>query len=396
MVQFLPLAPSGQTDPRLLLAQGLLGGNRQASTPGQGIVSALSSVLGGFLAKRAFEAQEGQQEQRSQSLAEALQLATGRPAETVTQPPGAGADITGGAIDFNAQPPNRQGAFQALGRSGDPQLQRFALAQALAPQSERFTTATGPGGTPVQISSTTGREVASPRAQTAKFQTDLGKTFADQKLAADVFGKDSPQAAAFTELAKSEQTGEPIDLTDEGGQRKEFTKASGDFVKIRDSFGKIQTTAKDSSAAGDVALIFNFMRMNDPASTVREGEFATAEQTGGVPDRLVATYNRLISGERLSEAQRQDFLNQSGALFSSQKEQQDLLETQFRSVATRSGLRPENVVIDFQGRFRSFGEGGAAQTVGLEAGPSAAPPPTALNSLTGEILVWDGQKWVPQ
>ena len=46
--------------------------------------------------------------------------------------------------------------------------------------------------------------------------------------------------------------------------RGEFTNLSKEFIKQRDSFNRIEASAKDHSAAGDLALIFNFMKLLDP------------------------------------------------------------------------------------------------------------------------------------
>lgn len=212
-----------------------------------------------------------------------------------------------------------------------------------------------------------GQVVARGTPKAPEFKTDLGKAMADRDLAIQTYGKDSPQARAMAEVVSAERSGQTeIDLTDEAGQRKEFSKLSGDFIALRDAFGKIQG-ARDT-AAGDLSLIFNYMKMLDPGSVVREGEFATAQNTAGVPERVRNTYNRLMTGERLSPNQRQNFKQQAGDVFVSQQRQQNLLEDQFRGLAGRSGLRPDNVVVDFQGDLRGFtsgGQGGEQQQLGF-------------------------------
>lgn len=133
---------------------------------------------------------------------------------------------------------------------------------------------------------------------------------------------------------------------DIAGMRKEYGGLSQDFVKVRDAYSRIQSIAQDSSPAGDVALIFSFIRILDPGSTVREGEFATAEQTRGVPETVVQQYNKALKGERLSPGQRQDFIRQSGNLYAAQERNQKKLEGQFRSLAQRRGMNPDDVVLD--------------------------------------------------
>jgi hypothetical protein len=99
--------------------------------------------------------------------------------------------------------------------------------------------------------------------------------------------------------------------------RKEFNTL--DSVKAISSqvaaFGRIVASAEDPSAAGDLALIFNYMKILDPGSTVREGEFANAQNSGGIDDKSIALYNSVINGTRLSQTQRDDFLKRASMLY---------------------------------------------------------------------------------
>jgi hypothetical protein len=97
--------------------------------------------------------------------------------------------------------------------------------------------------------------------------------------------------------------------------RAEITTASTEFNKINSAFGRIEASSTDPSAAGDLALIFNFMKMLDPGSVVRESEFATAANAAGVPDRIRNLFNKVLTGERLGLEQRKDFLNQAKKIF---------------------------------------------------------------------------------
>jgi len=96
--------------------------------------------------------------------------------------------------------------------------------------------------------------------------------------------------------------------------RNRFDKKSGEFVKVRDAFGRIEVSAEDPSPAGDLSLIFNYMKMLDPGSTVREGEFATAAGAASVPERFKGAYKKVVSGEMLTTGQRKDFVNRAKGL----------------------------------------------------------------------------------
>ena len=119
--------------------------------------------------------------------------------------------------------------------------------------------------------------------------------------------------------------------------RDEVTAASKDFVTIGNSYSRIVAVAKDPSPAGDLALIFNYMKMLDPNSVVRESEFATAQNTGSVPENIWNTYNRVLNGQKLGKT-RQDFLKKSKALFDSQKGRNDAAVERIVSVGEQFGV----------------------------------------------------------
>ena len=97
--------------------------------------------------------------------------------------------------------------------------------------------------------------------------------------------------------------------------RSQVRKVDPDFIKVQDAYTNVKASAKDPSAAGDLALIFNYMKTLDPGSTVREGEFATAQSAGGVNERIYSLYNQVLEGTRLSEPQRKDFLDRATRLY---------------------------------------------------------------------------------
>lgn len=132
----------------------------------------------------------------------------------------------------------------------------------------------------------------------------------------------------------------------ENDLRGEYMKGAQSYIGMRDAWGKIQAATEKPSAAGDVALIYGFMRILDPGSTVREGEFATAANAGGIPDQVRATYNKALTGERLSDAIRADFVGQAQKLYEQSVSNYGKLRQQYTGLSSRYGLRPENVVVD--------------------------------------------------
>jgi hypothetical protein len=128
--------------------------------------------------------------------------------------------------------------------------------------------------------------------------------------------------------------------------RKEFNALPDvkAFTEVDGSFKKIESSATNDSPAGDLALITGFMKIIDPGSSVKEGEFANAENAGGVPDKLRARYNAIVNGERLSPAQRADFLKQAKALHDVHKKRYEDQAERYRTLAKRQGADPDDVV----------------------------------------------------
>jgi hypothetical protein len=128
--------------------------------------------------------------------------------------------------------------------------------------------------------------------------------------------------------------------------RTEFQAQVKPYVELGQAYQKIETAAKNPSAAGDIALVYGFMKVLDPGSVVREGEFATAQNAGGIPDTVRNLYNKALDGQRLGEKIRSDFLQQARNLVESQRVMSNDLMTRYTDVAKNYKLDPNQVVFD--------------------------------------------------
>jgi hypothetical protein len=195
----------------------------------------------------------------------------------------------------------------------------------------------------------TADQVAQERAGKAKAVEQQGKLFDVQLRGgeADIASKNANTAKTKkeTELLGQPKPGDLKDLAGmEDNLRQELVKNAGEFVKVRDAHSRIKSVTKNPSAAGDLALIFNFMKMLDPGSTVRETEFANAENAKGVDENVRSVWNKLKTGERLTPEQRADFLGQAENLFGAQKAFADQAKGYYSALAKRRGLNADNVV----------------------------------------------------
>jgi hypothetical protein len=158
--------------------------------------------------------------------------------------------------------------------------------------------------------------------------------------------KFSPQEQRFYDNQKGMGKMDAQSFDQSSNLRKEFDSLSKDFRQVRDSYGRIVAAGKDPSGAGDLALIFNYMKILDPGSTVREGEFSNAQNSAGVDQKIRATYNRVLNGQRLAPEQRKDFIVTAKRLFGSQESVQKKSIERYSRLAEKNGLDPQDVITD--------------------------------------------------
>jgi len=151
------------------------------------------------------------------------------------------------------------------------------------------------------------------------------------------------------------------------------------FTEMRDSYQRIIATS--NKPIGDVALIFGMMKMLDPISVVREGEYKTARQTGAIPDRLWNAFNQLWRGTSLTPTQRKEFRSESERLFRSQLGSQASMESEFRRIAGTEGMDQE-MLPDVMGAHRKLLREKPTSSEPIEYSPSGqrlgtppSPPP---------------------
>jgi len=130
--------------------------------------------------------------------------------------------------------------------------------------------------------------------------------------------------------------------------RDNFNSLTKDFRAVNDSYERIKSSASEPSAAGDLSLIFNYMKMLDPGSVVRESEFATAAATGSFGERIQGLVERATNGQRLAPEVRQDFVDRSNMLFGAMNRNYEQIRSQYGEIAVRSGINPKDVITDFR------------------------------------------------
>jgi hypothetical protein len=120
-----------------------------------------------------------------------------------------------------------------------------------------------------------------------------------------------------------------------------------DFKVVESAYAKVNALGgkANPSPADDMGLIFSYMKLLDPGSTVREGEYASAQNTTGIPGQILNMYNKAVDGHFLNPGQRSHFTQSAKDLYGTHLGEFTKLADEYRSLAERSGAAPGDVVL---------------------------------------------------
>lgn len=185
------------------------------------------------------------------------------------------------------------------------------------------------------------------------------------------------------EPKESKTPGQTTDLRKEYNSDPTTKRTLGIIDAHKAITGALSTP--NPTGATDIRMVYSFMKMMDPGSTVREGEYATAENSGGVPDKVTNVYNRLTSGERLTPEQRQAFAAEAESLMQSQLESQKDTDARYAELAKQYGLKPEQVIDSRFSRVQNKPAAPTQKSGEAFAAPGDAIPGASADELKAEI-----------
>jgi hypothetical protein len=130
-------------------------------------------------------------------------------------------------------------------------------------------------------------------------------------------------------------------------------KLRGDFqanptvkaaAEMQSAFKLIETASKNPSPANDMAMATKYMKLLDPGSVVRESELAMAMNTTGLVDKVQNYAKMIVTGQKLTPTQRQEFLESAKAINDAFQKEREGIAVRFSENAKQYNLSPENVV----------------------------------------------------
>lgn len=128
--------------------------------------------------------------------------------------------------------------------------------------------------------------------------------------------------------------------------RDEFNTTTAPTRTVAAQYRTAIKSAASQSAAGDMGLIYSFMKALDPGSSVKEGEYAQGENLTGSYGKIWQGYNKAKDGEKLLPEVRADILNQMKNIYASHLPTYAAAKQRYSDIATRQRLNPKDVVTD--------------------------------------------------
>jgi len=202
--------------------------------------------------------------------------------------------------------------------------------------------------------------------------------------------KDAGMPVTFDNIVKLRQAGAsnvnvrvPVDMT--GGQKgfENEMKLSGafkqepiykDFSDMKSAYGQVVSSLAQGTPIGDVAGATKVMKLLDPGSVVRESELGIAMAAAGRMDLLQNYFNNLMTGQKLTPTQREDFQRLSNELYAAAGQAYNNKRAEYEQFGKTYGFKNLDTAL------------GAPATV-----PSVMKKPPVS---AGKTMQWDGTKFV--
>jgi Txe/YoeB family toxin of Txe-Axe toxin-antitoxin module len=105
---------------------------------------------------------------------------------------------------------------------------------------------------------------------------------------------------------------------------------------------------KNANPQDDIQLIFSFMKLQDPGSVVREGEFATAQKYTSTLDGLGVKLDKVMKGNLLSSKQREALKSAITNQYNRSLNNQKRIVDTYSKRAQNAKIDPQDVITDYE------------------------------------------------
>jgi hypothetical protein len=138
-----------------------------------------------------------------------------------------------------------------------------------------------------------------------------------------------------------------------------------DFSDMQAAFGQVVSSLSAGTPIGDVAGATKIMKLLDPGSVVRESELAIAMAASGRMDRLQNYFNNMMSGQKLTPTQRDDFKALANELYAAAGQAYNQKRGEYEGFGQAYGFKNLNTALGAPAKIPSLmrnapGAGGGA------------------------------------
>lgn len=163
-----------------------------------------------------------------------------------------------------------------------------------------------------------------------------------------VSGQGQPYREAPTQGGSKDPTSPLNVVAGEGKLRDDYEAQLKPYIVAREGYQKVVQAAGTGTPAGDIALVFGYMKTLDPTSTVREGEQASVRNSGTIDQTVANVYNQLLTGQgSLTPAQRAQYADSARRQFEVYDRTAQGLSQRYEKLARDYGYEPGRVIRQF-------------------------------------------------
>ena len=112
-----------------------------------------------------------------------------------------------------------------------------------------------------------------------------------------------------------------------------------DYSDMQSAFGQVVSSLSQGTPIGDVAGATKVMKLLDPGSVVRESELGIAMAASGRMDRLNNYFNNMMTGQKLTPTQREDFKALSNELYAAAGDAYNKKRQEFQGFGQAYGFK---------------------------------------------------------
>jgi hypothetical protein len=131
-----------------------------------------------------------------------------------------------------------------------------------------------------------------------------------------------------------------------------------DYSDMKSAFGQVVSSLSQGTPIGDVAGATKVMKLLDPGSVVRESELGIAMAASGRMDRLNNYFSNMMTGQKLTPTQREDFKALSNELYAAAGDAYNKKRQEFQGFGQAYGFKNLDAALGAPASIPSIMRGG--------------------------------------